>query len=367
MEFLMKKQAVIFQIIFLTSQIFSAVIAAPQARHNVRVKHIAVRAAAIHIQNRKNVLKKQRKHARPHSKHVVRHRAKPIKRNNTVHRRVTRKNKPAPRVIKKRIIPVPAPAVPVPTQPAAVAVAIVAPAPQVPVPAQATAQDVARECPICQEPKDMYRLACGHEACKDCLHQILETAVHSHDTSTIKCPMPGCRQPFNQADIDQVANDQALVQTIADLKHREEMVQDPRMRQCPTIDCPYTYLFEGNLQQITCPQCHQSYCSNCRVNHAQNVTCEQAQQNQGLAAEHANEEQATEEFIRNATKQCPNCHAPIERRDGCNHMRCTNCHYEFCWLCMMRWPGYDRHACPTFGNNIPAQEGMQGYDVLAPY
>lgn len=32
-------------------------------------------------------------------------------------------------------------------------------------------------------------------------------------------------------------------------------------------------------------------------------------------------------------KRCPNCRVNIEKNDGCDHMTCTHCGYEFCWFC----------------------------------
>ena len=56
-------------------------------------------------------------------------------------------------------------------------------------------------------------------------------------------------------------------------------------------------------------------------------------------------------------KTCPSCYNIIEKIDGCNHMKCVYCHYEFCWLCMGKYTYYHYYVfnvkgCPgmRFGN-----------------
>jgi hypothetical protein len=256
---------------------------------------------------------------------------------------------PAPVFVAPAPIVVPVPA-PIAQAPIVIPVPVPAQAPvAAPVAVPAPVQE-GQECPICGEAGDMFRLACEHQTCRDCLQHMLANAVQEHSTRSLRCSDPDCRQSFSPADIAQMTDDQALLNNISDLFFQEFAAQDPHIRHCPTADCPYMYSYEGNPDQVTCPTCHQSYCSNCRVNHPVGVACDQAEhQNHGVAADHAAEEAATEQLIHNTTKSCPRCHAAIEKNEGCNHMTCSNCGYEFCWLCSIRWPGIGGHPCPLHG------------------
>ena len=39
-------------------------------------------------------------------------------------------------------------------------------------------------------------------------------------------------------------------------------------------------------------------------------------------------------WVREHTRPCPRCRAPIIKSGGCNAMRCGRCHHRFCWACM---------------------------------
>lgn len=57
-------------------------------------------------------------------------------------------------------------------------------------------------------------------------------------------------------------------------------------------------------------------------------------------------------WIQSNTKDCPKCHAIIEKNGGCNHMVCTKCRYQFCWICMKSWlPHSAHHICTRYKEN----------------
>ena len=59
------------------------------------------------------------------------------------------------------------------------------------------------------------------------------------------------------------------------------------------------------------------------------------------------------------TKKCPRCNGFIEKDEGCNHMTCANCKYDFCWMCMRPW---SEHSSRTGGyfvcNRFSADEAQ---------
>ena len=42
----------------------------------------------------------------------------------------------------------------------------------------------------------------------------------------------------------------------------------------------------------------------------------------------------TDNWLKLNTKKCPNCGVQIMKNQGCMHMTCRACKYDFCWLCL---------------------------------
>ena len=121
---------------------------------------------------------------------------------------------------------------------------------------------------------------------------------------------------------------------------------------CTHPDCPHGRGFLYNRRAMLNPRSHRDRVqigTACPAGHAFCARCMQI--HDGICEDLRNEELAPN------VKRCPTCHAGIEKNAGCNHMTCTHCGQNFCWLCMKRFnvseqyvghAGPDGLICPQF-------------------
>jgi len=105
----------------------------------------------------------------------------------------------------------------------------------------------------------------------------------------------------------------------------------------------------GMSKRITCGECRMDLClAGCgRVYHGES-SCEQSL------------DEASQALINGSTKPCPNpgCRAPIDKNEGCNHMTCSQCRTEFCWICGLELPRDARGHYSTAMHFNPGQFGV---------
>ena len=125
---------------------------------------------------------------------------------------------------------------------------------------------------------------------------------------------------------------------------------------CPAENCGNGLLIEHNERKIVCRLssggCGFTFCRLCRLNYHDN-RCEtinniedtnvqivnnvyQVNQQNALLARWRDDANS-KNTINRSTKPCPGCKVPTEKSGGCNHMNCTRCNYEWCWLCLVTW------------------------------
>uniref|UniRef100_A0A672YT79 Ankyrin repeat and IBR domain-containing protein 1 n=1 Tax=Sphaeramia orbicularis TaxID=375764 RepID=A0A672YT79_9TELE len=227
-------------------------------------------------------------------------------------------------------------------------------------------------CGIClcsisvfEDPVDM---SCGHEFCRGCWEGFLNVKIQEGDAHNIFCPAFECYQLVPVHVIESVVSremDQRYLQF--DIKAFVE--NNPAIRWCPAARCeravrltrpgpgdsdPHSFPLLPS-PAVDCGKGHLFcwYClgeahepCDCQMwrNWLQKVTEMKPEELAGVSE--AYEDAANCLWLLTNSKPCANCKSPIQKNEGCNHMQCAKCKYDFCWICLEEWK---KHSSSTGG------------------
>jgi ariadne-1 len=125
---------------------------------------------------------------------------------------------------------------------------------------------------------------------------------------------------------------------------------------CPSPGCTYAVEYPSMKQtDIVCVGCNGDWCFKCLKKAHRPIHCD-------LLAKWLNRIDAgnddTEVWLKLNTKHCPKCKVAIQKNQGCMHMTCRQCKYEFCWLCLGDYRNHTtetgRSLCNSFKDVIAA-------------
>lgn len=193
------------------------------------------------------------------------------------------------------------------------------------------------ECQICYADKtkdEMVTLSCGHIFCKECFSSGINLTLKEKNLGKIRCPHYQCySNQLPSADIQNFLTQEQKVH-LNELQTQDWFAKQSHTKHCQTPDCNFAFINESTCQSnITCEQCHKTYCAQCLINHPEYMSCQAAKEKYSTADDKANQAWKNQH-----SKQCPKCNANIEKNSGCDHMTCSKCRYEFCWKCMEKYP-----------------------------
>ncbi|XP_026156130.1 ankyrin repeat and IBR domain-containing protein 1-like isoform X2 [Mastacembelus armatus] len=227
-------------------------------------------------------------------------------------------------------------------------------------------------CGICfcsisvfEDPVDM---SCGHEFCRSCWEGFLNVKIQEGDAHNIFCPAYECYQLVPVHVIESVVSremDQRYLQF--DIKAFVE--NNPAIRWCPAARCeravrltrpgpgdsdpngfpllpsPAVDCGKGHLFCWEClGEAHEPCDCQMWKNWLQKVTEMKPEELAGVSE--AYEDAANCLWLLTNSKPCANCKSPIQKNEGCNHMQCAKCKYDFCWICLEEWK---KHSSSTGG------------------
>ena len=200
-------------------------------------------------------------------------------------------------------------------------------------------------CRICYEARDvLVTLPCEHRFCEDCLRGYAEAKIVSGQVLAIICPQANCGVELD--NIESLLSPELLVK-FQRFRRNQLLCQEPNIRWCPTPDCEA--VLRGGSEQsprLHCGLCDTDVCFNCGEIWHDELTCLQA-------ADFSYASWATGKNI----QHCPMCRRRIEKEDGCNHMQCPGCSYQWCWLCRGRYT--DMHYSPLNPFGCPGLQSAE--------
>lgn len=214
------------------------------------------------------------------------------------------------------------------------------------------------ECPLCvlliTESSATQLEGCRHRVCLECMQRYITTEIN-HSRLNITCPI--CSEPIHPNAIKQILQNDKYYLKYESFMLRRVLAAEPDARWCPAPDCSYVVLASGcaSCPKLVCGRegCNTSFCYHCKQEWHPNQTCSAAgiQRNKRLVnsyniIEETSQQSSTYRKSSKSSqkgtiraddiKECPVCTSRIiKMNDGsCNHMTCSICETEFCWLCM---------------------------------
>jgi hypothetical protein len=134
--------------------------------------------------------------------------------------------------------------------------------------------------------------------------------------------MKGCKEKLEDDIIQKlVSNNLVLYEKYLKFRKNKQVLTNKNMKFCPEVNC--TGYLEKTTQEnfIQCENGHQ-YCFNCLKNWHKKRNCEDV-------VDEDFEKWKKGKYI----KKCPMCKFWTEKNEGCNHMTCKACNYNWCWYC----------------------------------
>ncbi|MES1914489.1 MAG: hypothetical protein MHM6MM_006552 [Cercozoa sp. M6MM] len=191
-----------------------------------------------------------------------------------------------------------------------------------------------KECAICGEHAEFPVRRCSSssksvDVCADCWIGHVRARIESGEVTRVRCLCDTtCSRFLTSTEVEELLESESeLLARFLRLFQQAQFAANPLTRWCPDPRCASPTLLESKPPRttdspikVTCQACDRSYCASCQTQpfHAGNCTTKK----------HDDWPQTSEEV-----QQCPKCSTRIIKLEGCNHVACTTCGHEFCWLC----------------------------------
>jgi ariadne-1 len=205
---------------------------------------------------------------------------------------------------------------------------------------------VSQTCYICFEDcNQVFAMPCGHAFCLSCWKAFCVNAVEEGPSCVITtCPDASCAEIVTDDEFAlALGTTSPAYMKFKNFQLRTFVESNPLTRWCPGRGCecvayaiaPAALDFERNA--ANCEACITKFCFECGEEPHAPASCKAFMKwSEDFQSEKSRRESELKSRARkgNHIKSCPKCSVLIEKNGGCNHMGCTRCGHEFCWICL---------------------------------
>ncbi|XP_052713059.1 ranBP-type and C3HC4-type zinc finger-containing protein 1-like isoform X1 [Crassostrea angulata] len=195
------------------------------------------------------------------------------------------------------------------------------------------------KCPICLDDispgNGVILRECLHSFCKDCL----QGAVVHNEEAELRCPYQdndyACNASLQDREI------KALVEVSVYEKHLQRSLvtaesQERNSFHCKTNDCPGWCIYEDLVNFFSCPVCKKENCLTCKAIH-EGMNCKEYQEDLRIRSSNDKAAKQTNKMLKELLKKgdamkCPKCEVVVQKKDGCDWIKCSICKTEICWV-----------------------------------
>jgi len=222
---------------------------------------------------------------------------------------------------------------------------------------------------LCQEDvRQAFTLPlCKHQFCRSCLSAYLTSQINDGHTD-IRCPaVEGeanlrCQIMLAPRDVAANISDREVLAKFGRFRATKEY---ENMRACPKC----SQLAEGSPEQprIVCPRCNFVYCLVHSDAHPPDVSCEEFEQRNRV------QDEASSAYVQQTSKNCPGCGVRTHKFAGCNHMSCSQCRANWCWLCgdlvdpNTHWSTANNSSCAGRQFASSPMDALRDAEEVAPF
>ncbi|XP_041375392.1 ranBP-type and C3HC4-type zinc finger-containing protein 1-like [Gigantopelta aegis] len=195
------------------------------------------------------------------------------------------------------------------------------------------------DCPICMESippgNGVVLRECLHMFCKECLMD----AVRYSEEAGLKCPYLddeySCATMLQDREIRALVPDEMYARYLQRSLDLAES-QEENSYHCKSADCPGWCIYEDMVNFFKCPICSKENCLTCKAIH-EGMNCKQYQEDLRIRAHNDVAAKQTHDMLERMLTEgnamhCPKCKVIVQKKDGCDWIKCSICKTEICWV-----------------------------------